>query len=91
MAKVDPVIAALRIVLHEVETRRDAHWDTHVFNRWIDRLPGPWARRWQPPDRAGAMRDVPAVGISLPRPSAVPRDPGWTQQSATLSPALQFA
>ena len=40
---VDAVIAALRIVLHEAETRTyDTWWKTHVVNRWIDQLPGGW-------------------------------------------------
>ena len=45
---VDAVMAALRIVLHEAETRTyDTWWKTHVVNRWIDQLPGGWRGKWR--------------------------------------------
>jgi hypothetical protein len=45
---VDAVIAALRIVLHEAETRASEFWwKTHLVNRWINRLPGAWRGRWR--------------------------------------------
>jgi hypothetical protein len=45
---VDGVIAALRIVLREAESRSNtAWWKTAVLNRWINRLPGAWAGRWR--------------------------------------------
>jgi hypothetical protein len=48
MAKdVDAVIAALRVVLREVERSNTHWWDAAVANRWVDRLPGAWARRWR--------------------------------------------
>ena len=41
-------VAALRIVLHEAETRTyDIWWKTHVVNRWINKLPGAWRGKWR--------------------------------------------
>jgi hypothetical protein len=48
MPDVDAVIAALRIVLHEAETRRTEHWwKIHIVNKWIDQLPGAQWGRWR--------------------------------------------
>lgn len=45
---VDAVIAALRTILHEAETRvSEYRWKTHVVNRWIGQLPGARRGRWQ--------------------------------------------
>jgi hypothetical protein len=45
---IDAVIAALRTVLKEAETRSsDYWWKTSVVNRWIARLPGAWTGRWR--------------------------------------------
>jgi len=49
---VDAVIAALRVVLHEVEThtnfaRTNFHWKTHIVNKWIYQLPGTRWGRWR--------------------------------------------
>jgi hypothetical protein len=47
MADVDAVIAALRIVLHEVERQTWAEtFQTHIVNKWIGQLPGAWTGRW---------------------------------------------
>ena len=40
LSDVDAVIAALRVVLHEVEThtnfsRTNAYWKTHIVNKWV--------------------------------------------------------
>jgi hypothetical protein len=44
---VDAVIAALRIVLHEAQTRtREHQWKRHTVNKWIAQLPGAWTGRW---------------------------------------------
>ena len=43
---VDAVIAALRIVLREAETRTDHYWEIHIVNKWINQLPGAWWGRW---------------------------------------------
>jgi hypothetical protein len=44
---VDAVIAALRIVLQEVERQTWSNtFDTHVVNKWIGQLPGAWTGRW---------------------------------------------
>jgi hypothetical protein len=43
---VDAVIAALRVVLREAETRtRTLSWETHTVNKWIGQLPGAWLGR----------------------------------------------
>jgi hypothetical protein len=48
MAKIDAVIAALRTVLEEAESRTDeSYWNVAVLNRWIARLPGAWLGRWR--------------------------------------------
>ena len=52
MSDVDAVIAALRVVLHEVEThtnfsRTNAYWKTHIVNKWIYQLPGARWGRWR--------------------------------------------
>jgi len=45
---VGAVIAALRTILHEAETRvSEYRWKTHVVNRWINQLPGAWRGRWR--------------------------------------------
>jgi len=45
---VDAVIAALRIVLREAETRtREYSWKRHTVNKWIGQLPGAWMGRWR--------------------------------------------
>ena len=45
---VDAVIAALRTILGEAETRvSEYRWKTHVVNRWINQLPGAWTGRWR--------------------------------------------
>jgi hypothetical protein len=52
LSDVDAVIAALRVVLHEVEThtnfsRTKAYWETHIVNKWIYQLPGARWGRWR--------------------------------------------
>jgi hypothetical protein len=52
LSDVDAVIAALRVVLHEAETRNnfsrtDAYWKTHIVNKWIYQLPGARWGRWR--------------------------------------------
>jgi ribonuclease HI len=45
---VDAVIAALRSLLQEAETRTsESWWHATDFNRWIDQLPGAWRGRWR--------------------------------------------
>jgi hypothetical protein len=46
-SNVDAVIAALRVVLHEAETRTNPCWKTHIVNKWIYQLPGAWWGRWR--------------------------------------------
>jgi hypothetical protein len=47
MADVDAVIAALRMVLHEVERQTWVNtFETHIVNKWIGQLPGAWTGRW---------------------------------------------
>ena len=47
-ADVDAVIAALRTLLQEAETRTSASWwQATDVNRWIDQLPGAWRGRWR--------------------------------------------
>jgi hypothetical protein len=40
----DAVIAALRVVLQEVERRDDDMWEPEIVNKWIHQLPGDWAK-----------------------------------------------
>jgi hypothetical protein len=45
---VDAVIAALRTLLQEAETRTsESWWHASDVNRWIDQLPGAWRGRWR--------------------------------------------
>ena len=45
---VDAVIAALRSLLQEAETRTsESWWHATDVNRWIDQLPGAWRGRWR--------------------------------------------
>lgn len=45
---VDAVIAALRIVLKEVERQTWASsFEIHIVNKWIGQLPGAWTGRWR--------------------------------------------
>ena len=44
---VDAVIAALRIVLQEVERQTWVDsFEIHIVNKWIRQLPGAWTGRW---------------------------------------------
>ena len=52
LSDVDAVIAALRVMLREVEThtkfsRTKAYWETHIVNKWIYQLPGSRWGRWR--------------------------------------------
>ena len=67
---VDAVIAALRVVLHEVEThtnfsRTKAYWETHIVNKWICQLPGARWGRWR------ELRLRPDSGDSAVRPNLI--------------------
>jgi hypothetical protein len=55
------VIAALRVVLREAESRKHQYWwKTRVVNRWINQLPRAWTGRWRHLKLPGdSERDVP--------------------------------
>lgn len=45
-AKIDGVIAALRVALNEAERSQEHWWKVKAANRWINQLPGAWMGRW---------------------------------------------
>jgi len=46
-SKLDPVIAALRVALHEAEQSDDLCWRVETANRWLRQLPGVWRGKWR--------------------------------------------
>ena len=70
LSDVDAVIAALRVVLREVEThtnfsRTNAYWKTHIVNKWIYQLPGARWGRWR------ELRFRPDYGDFAERPNLI--------------------
>ena len=70
LSDVDAVIAALRVMLREVEThtkfsRTKAYWETHIVNKWIYQLPGARWGRWR------ELRLRPDCGDLAERPNLI--------------------